>query len=161
MEQNDFNLTRAAEQLKLTRHSLRYRMQRLDMKTGDGAAASETIEIAMSDNVLPNGTGLSPGWVDSLIVVGAVLLVALVALIWAASFRKRGAKRQHRHHGHHHHRRQGGFREDFKKTTAGIKEIIHQRQHHEHRQKHRPLNPTLAQTGGLPPIREEPKPPPP
>src|SRR5271170_4587737 len=29
MERTDFNLTRAAEQLKLTRHSLRYRMQRL------------------------------------------------------------------------------------------------------------------------------------
>jgi DNA-binding NtrC family response regulator len=38
LEQNDFNLTRAAERLKLTRHSLRYRMQRLDMNLGDGAA---------------------------------------------------------------------------------------------------------------------------
>ena len=38
LEQNDFNLTRAAEQLKLTRHSLRYRMQRLNMQPGDGAA---------------------------------------------------------------------------------------------------------------------------
>src|ERR1017187_3016463 len=37
LEQNDFNLTRAAERLKLTRHSLRYRMQRLDMQIGDGA----------------------------------------------------------------------------------------------------------------------------
>jgi len=35
MEQNDFSLTRAAEQLKLTRHSLRYRMQRLNMSSGD------------------------------------------------------------------------------------------------------------------------------
>src|SRR5271154_1299679 len=35
MEQNDFNLTRAAEHLKLTRHSLRYRMQRLRMNLGD------------------------------------------------------------------------------------------------------------------------------
>jgi DNA-binding transcriptional LysR family regulator len=31
-------MARAAEQLKLTRHSLRYRMQRLDMQVGDGAA---------------------------------------------------------------------------------------------------------------------------
>ena len=38
LEQNDFSLTRAAEQLKLTRHSLRYRMQRLEMKTGEGFA---------------------------------------------------------------------------------------------------------------------------
>jgi two-component system response regulator AtoC len=37
LEQSDFNLTRAAERLKLTRHSLRYRMQRLDMQVGDGA----------------------------------------------------------------------------------------------------------------------------
>ena len=32
LEQSNFSLTRAAEQLKLTRHSLRYRMQRLNMK---------------------------------------------------------------------------------------------------------------------------------
>jgi DNA-binding NtrC family response regulator len=38
LEQSDFNLTHAAERLKLTRHSLRYRMQRLDMELGDGAA---------------------------------------------------------------------------------------------------------------------------
>ncbi len=38
LAQNDFNLTRAAERLKLTRHSLRYRMQRLDMEAGEGAA---------------------------------------------------------------------------------------------------------------------------
>jgi len=38
LEQCDFNLTRAAERLKLTRHSLRYRMQRLDMQVGESAA---------------------------------------------------------------------------------------------------------------------------
>jgi two-component system, NtrC family, response regulator AtoC len=32
LEQSNFSLTRAAEQLKLTRHSLRYRMQRLNMR---------------------------------------------------------------------------------------------------------------------------------
>jgi DNA-binding NtrC family response regulator len=32
---NDLSLTRAAEQLKLSRHSLRYRMQRLNMNVGD------------------------------------------------------------------------------------------------------------------------------
>jgi transcriptional regulator with PAS, ATPase and Fis domain len=36
LAQHDFNLTRAAESLKLTRHSLRYRMQRLKMNLGDG-----------------------------------------------------------------------------------------------------------------------------
>jgi transcriptional regulator with PAS, ATPase and Fis domain len=38
LAQSGFNLTRAAEQLKLTRHSLRYRMHRLNLNPGDGAA---------------------------------------------------------------------------------------------------------------------------
>jgi DNA-binding NtrC family response regulator len=38
VEQSDFSLTRAAERLKLSRHSLRYRMQRLKMNLGDGEA---------------------------------------------------------------------------------------------------------------------------
>jgi transcriptional regulator with PAS, ATPase and Fis domain len=36
LEQNNFSLTRAASQLKLSRHSLRYRMQRLNMKPAGG-----------------------------------------------------------------------------------------------------------------------------
>jgi DNA-binding NtrC family response regulator len=44
MAQNDFSLTRAAEHLKLTRHSLRYRMQRLQMNPGDGAANETSID---------------------------------------------------------------------------------------------------------------------
>jgi DNA-binding NtrC family response regulator len=35
LAENNSNLTRAAEQLKLSRHSLRYRMQRLNMNIGD------------------------------------------------------------------------------------------------------------------------------
>ena len=38
LEKSNSNLTRAAEQLKLTRHSLRYRMQRLSMNATDGTA---------------------------------------------------------------------------------------------------------------------------
>jgi DNA-binding NtrC family response regulator len=42
LEQSNFNLTRVAERLRLSRHSLRYRMQRLNMKT----AAAEGGEAA-------------------------------------------------------------------------------------------------------------------
>jgi DNA-binding NtrC family response regulator len=38
LEQNNSSLTRAAERLKLTRHSLRYRMQRLNMNADIGAS---------------------------------------------------------------------------------------------------------------------------
>jgi two-component system response regulator AtoC len=37
LAQNNFNLTRTAEQLKISRHQLRYRTQRLSIQTGDGA----------------------------------------------------------------------------------------------------------------------------
>ena len=45
LEQNDFSLTRAAELLKLSRHSLRYRMQRLNMNlsSGDGATTKSPV----------------------------------------------------------------------------------------------------------------------
>ncbi len=42
LEQNNFSLTRAAEHLKLSRHSLRYRMQRLNMKPVGGEAGETT-----------------------------------------------------------------------------------------------------------------------
>jgi DNA-binding NtrC family response regulator len=47
--QNDFNLMRAAERLKITRHSLRYRLQRLNIATGEDAetpAASGKEEVS-------------------------------------------------------------------------------------------------------------------
>jgi DNA-binding NtrC family response regulator len=34
LEQNHFNLTKTAEQLKISRHALRYRMQRLNLAAG-------------------------------------------------------------------------------------------------------------------------------
>ena len=37
LEQNHFSLTRTAEQLKITRHALRYRMQRLNISAGTEA----------------------------------------------------------------------------------------------------------------------------
>ncbi len=45
LDQSNFNLTRAAEKLKLSRHSLRYRMQRLNMKTA-GSEAGEPSALA-------------------------------------------------------------------------------------------------------------------
>ena len=37
LEQNHFSLTRTAEQLKISRHALRYRMQRLEHRHRDRA----------------------------------------------------------------------------------------------------------------------------
>jgi transcriptional regulator with PAS, ATPase and Fis domain len=43
LEQHGFNLTRTAECLKLTRHSLRYRMQRLNMSLDDNATGETPV----------------------------------------------------------------------------------------------------------------------
>jgi DNA-binding NtrC family response regulator len=37
LEQNRFNLTKSADQLKISRHALRYRMQRLNINLAEGA----------------------------------------------------------------------------------------------------------------------------
>ena len=95
------------------------------------------------------------GLLDFFIVLGVILLVVLIVLIWAYAIRKR--KNPMRKH-HHHHRK--GFREQVQQNAGDIKELIRQRRHG-HRHEHRPLNPTLAQTGGLPPLREAEKPSPP
>jgi hypothetical protein len=75
----------------------------------------------------------APGWADIFIVAGAVLLAAFVAFVWLAFFRKKQTHLHRHRHGHHGKKRR--------------------------RREHRKLNPTLAQTGGLPPIRTEEKPP--
>ncbi len=107
---------------------------------------SDTISIA---NKMP------PEATDVLIVLGAIVLVALIVFFCVLSFRKDGGKVRHKHH---HRRHQKSYREQFQKTTSGIKELIKQHRRRRHRE-HRPINPTLAQTGGLPPIRKADKPP--
>ena len=107
-------------------------------------------DIISATNKMP------PGSEDILIVLGAILLVALIVFFCVLSFRK-GEKTGHKHH-HRHHRK--SYREQFKNTASGIKELIRQRRRHR-RREHRSINPTLAQTGGLPPIRTAVKPPPP
>jgi ABC-type transport system involved in cytochrome bd biosynthesis fused ATPase/permease subunit len=96
---------------------------------------------------------MPPGSLDVLIVLGAIALVALIVFFCVLLFRK-DEKLRRKHH--HHHRK--SYREQFQKTASGIKELI--RQHRRRRRReHRHINPTLAQTGGLPPIRVEEKPP--
>ena len=104
------------------------------------------------ETLLPSHSHLPAGLLDFLIVLGVILLVALIAVFWAFAIRKR--KNRIRKH-HHHHRK--GIREQFQKNAGDIKELIRERRHG-HRHENRPLNPTLAQTGGLPPLRESDKP---
>ena len=113
----------------------------------------------MNEDTISLGGRMPPEAKDVLIVIGAVAAVALIVFFCVLVFRKDNNHR-HKHHHHRHHHQRKSYREQFQKITSGIKELIRQRRSRS-RRGHRPINPTLAQTGGLPPIHEPGKPPPP
>jgi hypothetical protein len=75
--------------------------------------------------LIPSGSTVS----EALVYCGALFVVALAAFSWAIFRTKSRRRRSH----HHHHSRPSD-----------------QSRHHD---EHRFSNPTLAETGGLPPIR--------
>jgi hypothetical protein len=91
---------------------------------------------------------------ELLFLLGAVSVVVLCLFIWAAYFRKRPGQRSHRHH-HHHSRSQP---EPVTASQTADSETDGDRRYRKKRRRrreHRPRNPTLAETGGLPPLRTE------
>lgn len=91
-------------------------------------------------------------WHDYLILFVVLGLVSLLALIWAAFFRKR--PRDDFHRFAHHLRRHNAISNGQERSSVNGSPHRH---HHRRRRRreHRPRNPTLAQTGGLPPVRTE------
>ena len=89
----------------------------------------------------------SRGLKDILIVVGVALVLSALLFFWAAVWRKR--RRAHKSHHHHGDVQPGGD------PSIG-KHKRHRRRHRKasHPDK-RPRNPTLAETGGLPPPRTD------
>ncbi|MGO8675267.1 MAG: hypothetical protein ACLQVX_05295 [Limisphaerales bacterium] len=123
--------------------------------------------IAMAE-VTPEDLPAGKGWaagahLDILVVVGALGLIVLLVLIWAVAIRKPHRRHHHHdhrdHHHHHHHRDHQESDPSTVNPVAGFDEQEgdgetpgEPRRRHRHRD-HRPRNPTLAETGGLPPIR--------
>ena len=92
-----------------------------------------------------------------IILFGATGLVALLALGWAKYLRKRHHRRHshHHHHGHRHHQEPTEAQTALTGTNATAEPKRHHRRRRRSHHRHRRLNPTLAETGGLPPIRQE------
>jgi hypothetical protein len=98
---------------------------------------------------------VSPGMREALAVFGALIFITLLLLLWAAFVRRRGRRSAHRRY---HSSRDiitipsaaataGG---PGKTAPAAGSGVVKKR-----RRRRLPTNPTLAQTGGLPPIRTE------
>jgi FtsZ-interacting cell division protein ZipA len=99
---------------------------------------------------------------EQLILCGSILLV--VAAVLVGLFLSRRRKRRNKSRGEY-RRHSRSFTEDAAKGVAEIKQYVEERKerggrHHRRRREHRPRNPTLAETGGLPPIRTDAPPPP-
>ncbi|MCL4788629.1 MAG: hypothetical protein KJ070_17850 [Verrucomicrobia bacterium] len=102
--------------------------------------------ILAMEEPLPMPGPMTPAMRETLIVIGAMLLVAIGLLVWAGAIRKR------------HRRRSAPHRPHYERGSGGDHESHHSsgRRRRRRRREHRPRNPTLAETGGLPPIRTEP-----
>ena len=103
---------------------------------------------------LPMPGPVSPAMRDMLIVFGAVLLVALGLLLWASVAYKRRRRRSSLHREHHEQKSSA----NAPANNAETGQTSHSRRRRRRRREHRPRNPTLAETGGLPPIRSDPPP---
>ncbi len=100
-------------------------------------------------------TRISPGPLhvpgDIKLILAGVALLTLAIILGALFMHKRrdeDLSGWRVHHHHHHHREQSNG------TGSGESGSRRRRR----RREHRPRNPTLAETGGLPPLRPEPPP---
>lgn len=137
---------------------------------------------ATGEPILPTTPGLAS---DILRQVGAGLVLLLLLMLWARFLRRKKRKRKRRHHQHRrplrHEVEPAGTTPPSEKTmttpasqtsgtpptdagdkpeseTEGDGSEPHSRRRR-HRKDHRPRNPTLAETGGLPPRRDDAQPP--
>jgi len=113
---------------------------------------------------IPDPGNLLESWHEALgaqrelkIVLVILLMMSLGLFAWALSSSKR---RRHHRHRHRHHRNQQDIAPAA--ATNGESDTRESRRERRHRRRrdHRPRNPTLAETGGLPPVRDPEKPPP-
>jgi FtsZ-interacting cell division protein ZipA len=95
----------------------------------------------------------NPAFRERLIIFGAIGLVTLLLLLWAAFIRSKRRRRHSHHHRHHHAQKPTEVPAATQNEDVPAPSEKRRRRHSRHRP--RPRNPTLAETGGLPPIRQE------
>jgi len=93
---------------------------------------------------------------ESMFLFGVLLALTLALFIWAYFLRRK----RRRHHARS-SRSSSGSQSHTDKVVTVFQGGRRRRKRYRRRREHRPRNPTLAETGGLPPIRSEDQPPPP
>lgn len=103
-----------------------------------------------SDNPLLGLGSMSPAMSEHLALLGAIFLAVVAVLAGMLLLRRLKRQRSERH-------KYSRRRHSHNRTIAGVaelKQMIHEKPRHR-RRKHRPRNPTLAETGGLPPVHSD------
>jgi type VI protein secretion system component VasK len=96
---------------------------------------------------------------DMLVIVGTGLVLALLLVLWARHYVKK--KKRRRRHQPPHERAAAArvtaaeLEEKDEMEEAGTQIDGRHSRRRRHRRDHRPRNPTLAETGGLPPDKSE------
>ena len=109
---------------------------------------------AQTQAVLASWRMSDPATRERLIIFGAIGLVTLLVLLWAILLRKKRRRRREHHHAPRHSSRPAEAAETSK--DEGDPATPEKRRHRRRSgRRHRPRNPTLAETGGLPPVRSE------
>jgi hypothetical protein len=90
---------------------------------------------------------IGPGTREGLMIFGALFSVISLVFGWAIFVRKRRRKRKHRYH----YPSKDAHR--LSQEHADEESRSRKRKWRRRRRDHRPRNPTLSETGGLPPIR--------
>ena len=99
---------------------------------------------------LTKSTGLV--FKDLMVIITLGLALGLVLLLGANRYWKR---KKHHHHHSPERRTDSTPAADWREDEENEEHIHHDRRHRR-RRDHRPRNPTLAETGGLPPSKTEP-----
>jgi len=107
-----------------------------------------------TDQVLASWRFLDPATRGILLIFGSIGMVTLLALVWATFFRRLGRRRRKHHHSH---QQSSGPAEATKAAMDEDAPATPDKHRHRRRsgRRRRSRNPTLAETGGLPPIRPE------
>ncbi len=95
------------------------------------------------------------------IMLGILAVIVLAVFYWAVALRKPEDFRHRRHHWRKRHHEKRSSAEGTSDDEAQEKDEsnLFGKRRRRRRRKHRPTNPTLAETGGLPPKRSETEPP--
>lgn len=102
------------------------------------------------DGIRPNSPvgGAASGWSDTMIILAAVLGLVILIVLWAVFIRKRSDRR--------YNTLKVPSRRDLEQ---GAEQSGHRRRRRHRHKERRGRNPSLAEAGGLPPVRADQTPP--